>query len=163
MAGALSVSILTLPLMVSVTENALKDLPPEYTLGSLGLGASKWQTIWNVLLPACLPRIMTGLILAAGRGFGEAAALMFTAGMSTDIDWGNWDFSSTTCPLNPFRPGETLALHVWVMRTEALSPDAGKIAGVTSAILMLVVVLFNILARYISWRLEKKMEGTADE
>ena len=68
MAGALSVSILTLPLMVSVTENALKDLPPEYTLGSLGLGASKWQTIWNVLLPACLPRIMTGLILAGGRG-----------------------------------------------------------------------------------------------
>ena len=157
------VSILTLPLMVSVTENALKDLPPEYTLGSLGLGASKWQTIWNVLLPACLPRIMTGLILAAGRGFGEAAALMFTAGMSTDIDWGNWDMSSTTCPLNPFRPGETLALHVWVMRTEALSPDAAKIAGVTSAILMLVVVLFNVLARYISWRLEKKMEGTADD
>ena len=163
MAGALSVSILTLPLMVSVTENALKDLPPEYTLGSLGLGASKWQTIWNVLLPACLPRIMTGLILAAGRGFGEAAALMFTAGMSTDIDWSNWDLSSATCPLNPFRPGETLALHVWVMRTEALSPDSGKIAGLTSAILMLVVVLFNVLARYISWRLEKKMEGTADE
>lgn len=163
MAGALSVSILTLPLMVSVTENALKDLPPEYTLGSLGLGASKWQTIWNVLLPACLPRIMTGLILAAGRGFGEAAALMFTAGMSTDIDWSNWDLSSATCPLNPFRPGETLALHVWVMRTEALSPDAAKIAGVTSAILMLVVVLFNVLARYISWRLEKKMEGTADD
>ena len=49
------------------------------------------------------------------------------------------------------------------MRTEALSPDAAKIAGVTSAILMLVVVLFNVLARYISWRLEKKMEGTADD
>ena len=163
MAGALSVSILTLPLMTSVTENALRDLPPEYTLGSLGLGASKWQTIWNVLLPACLPRIMTGLILAAGRGFGEAAALMFTAGMSTDIDWSNWDLASSTCPLNPFRPGETLALHVWVMRTEALSPDAAQIAGVTSAILMTAVVVFNVLARYVSWRLEKKMEGVSND
>ncbi|MCD2434594.1 phosphate ABC transporter permease PstA [Acidaminococcus sp. NSJ-142] len=163
MAGALSVSILTLPLMTSVTENALRDLPPEYTLGSLGLGASKWQTIWNVLLPACLPRIMTGLILAAGRGFGEAAALMFTAGMSTDIDWSNWDLASSTCPLNPFRPGETLALHVWVMRTEALSPDAAQIAGVTSAILMTAVVVFNVLARYVSWRLEKKMEGVTND
>lgn len=163
MAGALSVSILTLPLMTSVTENALRDLPPEYTLGSLGLGASKWQTIWNVLLPACLPRIMTGLILAAGRGFGEAAALMFTAGMSTDIDWSNWDLASSTCPLNPFRPGETLALHVWVMRTEALSPDAAQIAGVTSAILTTAVVVFNVLARYVSWRLEKKMEGVTND
>ena len=162
-AGAIAVSMLTLPLLTSVTENALRDLPKEYTLGSLGLGASKWQTIWHVLLPACLPRIMTGLILAAGRGFGEAAALMFTSGMSTDIDWDNWDISDVTCPLNPFRPGETLALHVWVMRTEALDPNAAKIAGVTSAILMTVVVLFNVLARYISWRLEKKMEGASDE
>ena len=162
-AGAIAVSMLTLPLLTSVTENALRDLPKEYTLGSLGLGASKWQTIWHVLLPACLPRLMTGLILAAGRGFGEAAALMFTSGMSTDIDWDNWDISDVTCPLNPFRPGETLALHVWVMRTEALDPNAAKIAGVTSAILMTVVVLFNVLARYISWRLEKKMEGASDE
>lgn len=106
---------------------------------------------------------MTGLILAAGRGFGEAAALMFTAGMSTDIDWSNWDLASSTCPLNPFRPGETLALHVWVMRTEALSPDAAQIAGVTSAILMTAVVVFNVLARYVSWRLEKKMEGVTND
>ena len=56
------------------TEDALRNLPPSYRNGSLGLGASHWQTIWHVLLPACFPRIMTGLILAAGRGFGEAAA-----------------------------------------------------------------------------------------
>ena len=111
MAGALAVSILTLPLVTSVTEDALRNLPSSYRNGSLGLGASHWQTIWHVLLPACFPRIMTGLILAAGRGFGEAAALMFTAGMSTDIDWTNWDITATSCPLNPFRPGETLALR----------------------------------------------------
>ena len=79
--------------------------------------------------------------------------------MSTDIDWSNWDILSQSCPLNPFRPGETLALHIWALRTEALDPNAAQIAGVTSAILMLVVVIFNALARYISWRMEKKMGG----
>ena len=159
MAGALSVSIITLPMLASVTEDALEGLPPYYKLGSLGLGASRIQTLVHVQLPACCPRIRTGLILAAGRGFGEAAALMFTAGMSTDIDWFNWNLLSRSCPLNPFRPGETLALHIWALRTEALDPNAAEIAGVTSAILMLVIVIFNAAARYISWRMEKKMGG----
>lgn len=161
LAGALSVSILTLPLMTSVTENALKDLPPEYTMGSLGLGASRWQTIWHVLLPACYPRIETGMILAAGRGLGETAALLFTAGMSTDIDWGSWNLASSTCALNPLRPGETLALHIWVMRTEALAPDAAQVASVTSALLMLIVVGFTIVARYFCWRMDRNREGTS--
>lgn len=158
-AGALAVSILTLPLVTSVTEDALRNLPESYRQGSLGLGASHWQTIWHVLLPACFPRIMTGLIMAAGRGFGEAAALMFTAGMSTDIDWTNWDITSKTCPLNPFRPGETLALHIWAMRTEALHPDAVQIASASSAVLMIMVVSFSLAARWLSWKLDKKMGG----
>ena len=158
-AGSLAVSILTLPLVTSVTEDALRNLPDSYRQGSLGLGASHWQTIWRVLLPACFPRIMTGLIMAAGRGFGEAAALMFTAGMSTDIDWNNWDITSSSCPLNPFRPGETLALHIWALRTEALQPDAFQAAGASSAILMVLVVSFSLAARYLSWRIDKKMGG----
>ncbi|MGE1062782.1 phosphate ABC transporter permease PstA [Megasphaera paucivorans] len=159
-AGSLAVSILTLPLVTSVTEDALRNLPDSYRQGSLGLGASHWQTIWRVLVPACFPRIMTGLIMAAGRGFGEAAALMFTAGMSTDINWNNWDITSASCPLNPFRPGETLALHIWSLRTEALHPNAAQLASVSSAILMVLVVSFSLAARYISWRLDKKMGGT---
>lgn len=158
-AGALAVSILTLPLVTSVTEDALRNLPDSYRNGSLGLGASHWQTIWRILLPACFPRIMTGLIMAAGRGFGEAAALMFTAGMSTDIDWENWDITSSSCPLNPFRPGETLALHIWALRTEALHADAAQQAAASSAILMILVVAFSLAARYISYRLDKKMGG----
>lgn len=158
-AGALAVSILTLPLVTSVTEDALRNLPDSYRNGSLGLGASHWQTIWRILLPACFPRIMTGLIMAAGRGFGEAAALMFTAGMSTDIDWENWDITASSCPLNPFRPGETLALHIWALRTEALHADAAQQAAASSAILMILVVAFSLAARYISYRLDKKMEG----
>ena len=102
---------------------------------------------------------MTGLIMADGRGFGEAAALMFTAGMSTDIDWTNWDITSKTCPLNPFRPGETLALHIWAMRTEALHPDAVQIANASSAVLMIMVVSFSLAARWLSWKLDKKMGG----
>lgn len=158
-AGALAVSILTLPLVTSVTEDALRNLPDSYRNGSLGLGASHWQTIWRILLPTCFPRIMTGLIMAAGRGFGEAAALMFTAGMSTDIDWENWDITASSCPLNPFRPGETLALHIWALRTEALHADAAQQAAASSAILMILVVAFSLAARYISYRLDKKMGG----
>lgn len=158
-AGALAVSILTLPLVTSVTEDALRNLPSSYRNGSLGLGASHWQTIWRVLLPACFPRIMTGLIMAAGRGFGEAAALMFTAGMSTDINWTNWDITSTSCPLNPFRPGETLALNIWALRTEALQVDAAKQAAASSAILMIMVLSFSLAARYLSYRIDKKMGG----
>ena len=158
-AGSLAVSVITLPLLTSVTEDALRNLPESYRQGSLGLGASHWQTVWRVLLPACFPRIMTGLIMAAGRGFGEAAALMFTAGMSTDIDWSDWNLDSTSCPLNPFRPGETLALHIWALRTEALHANAAQMAGASSAILLVLVVSFSLIARYLSWKIDNKMGG----
>jgi phosphate transport system permease protein len=101
LAGALAVSVITLPFVTSVTEDALRNLPEGYRQGSLGLGASHWQTIWRVLVPACLPRIMTGMVMAAGRGFGEAAALMFTAGMSTDIDWSDWNVLSSRLRFEP--------------------------------------------------------------
>ena len=159
LAGSLAVSVITLPFVTSVTEDALRNLPPGYRQGSLGLGASHWQTIWRVLVPACFPRIMTGMVMAAGRGFGEAAALMFTAGMSTDIDWADWNLASASCPLNPIRPGETLALHIWAMRTEALQADAAQQASAASALLVLLVVAFSLLARYLSYRIDTKMGG----
>ena len=155
-AGALAVSILSLPLITTVTEDAFRSLPPGYKKGSMGMGATLWQTIRYVMLPACMPRIMTGVILAAGRGFGEAAALLYTAGMSTDIVWSNWNIFSPTCPLNPFRPGETLALNIWASRTEALAPNAADIANLSSAILMIMVFSFSIGARFLSSYLDKK-------
>lgn len=156
MAGALAVSILSLPLICTVTEDALKALPKQYKDASFGLGATHWQTILKILLPACSSRIITGIILAAGRAFGEAAALLYTAGMSTDINWSNWNLSSTSCPLNPFRPAETLALHIWASRTEALSVNAAQIANFSSAILMIMVFTFSILARTIGHRIDQK-------
>ena len=125
----------------------------------MGLGATHWQTIFHVLLPACVPRIMTGVILAAGRVFGEAAALLYTAGMSTDINWHSWNITSPTCPLNPFRPGETLALHIWASRTEAVAANSEQIANFSSAILLILVFAFSIGARILSRHLDKKMGG----
>lgn len=158
--GALAVSILSIPLIMTVTEDAFKSLPQGYKRGSLAMGATLWQTIYKVLLPACLPRIMTGVILAAGRGFGEAAALLYTAGMSTDINWNSWSLLSPTCPLNPFRPGETLALYIWASRTEALAANAAQMANLSSAILMLLVLSFSLGARYLSTFLDTKTGGS---
>ena len=107
------------------------------------------------MLPAAIGPIVTGIILAAGRGFGEAAALLYTAGMSTDISWQVWDITSSVCPLNPFRPGETLSLQVWASRTEGV----GGSAAAASAVLMLMVLLFSIGARLISHYMTKKTEG----
>ncbi len=159
MAGAMSVSILSLPLITTVTEDALRAVPVSYKEGSYALGATHAQTIIKVLIPACFPRILTGIILAAGRGFGEAAALLYTAGMSTDINWSNWNLSSPLCPLNPFRPGETLALHIWASRTEAVAPNAAQIANISSAVLIIMVFLFSIGSRVLGGILSKRMNG----
>lgn len=159
-AGALAVSILSLPLITTTTEDAMRAVPAKWKEGSFAIGATHWQTIMKVLLPACVPRIITGVILAAGRGFGEAAALLYTAGMSTDINWSRWNLASPTCPLNPFRPGETLALHIWSMRTEAVAPNAAQVADVSSAVLILMVFVFSIGARILGRRLDRKLTGT---
>jgi len=160
MAGALAVSILSLPLITTTTEDALRSLPIGYKEGSMALGATHWRTIQKVMLPACLPRIITGVILAAGRGFGEAAALLYTAGQSTNINWSNWDLTSATCPLNPFRSGETLALHIWVMWTEgSLNPNSTAIANFSSAVLVIMVLGFSLLARVLVRRINRKSGG----
>jgi phosphate transport system permease protein len=158
-AGALAVSILCLPLITTTACDAMKSLPESYRSGSYGLGATKWQTIRRVLLPACLPRIFTGIILAAGRGFGEAAALLYTAGMSTDLNWSNWNILSPTCPMNPFRPGETLSLCIWSSFTESTAANAHEIANLASAILMILVLVFNLTVRMIARRINRKSEG----
>lgn len=160
LSGALAVSILSLPLITTTTEDALRAVPKSWKEGSFGLGATHWQTIAGVMLPACVPRIITGVILAAGRGFGEAAALLYTAGMSTDINWSRWNLASPTCPLNPLRPGETLALHIWSSRTEAVAANASQIADVSAAVLILMVFVFSIGARALGRHLDRKMTGT---
>lgn len=156
MAGALSVSILTLPLITTTTEDAIRGLPEGYYNASLGLGSTRWQAIYHVLLPACLPRIMTGIILAAGRGFGEAAVLLYTTGSGTNIRWGNWDLSSVTCPLNPFRPAETLSLQIWDLQVNGQNQN---LANLSSAVLLILVLVFSIGANVLSNRINRKTAG----
>lgn len=83
---------------------------------------------------------------------------MFTAGMSTDIDWTNWDITTKSSPLNPFRPGETLACTSG-SSYGSLHADAAQQAAASSAILMIMVLVFSLVARYLSYRIDKKMGG----
>ena len=156
LAGALSVSILTLPLITTTTEDAIKGLPPGYFQASMGMGSTRWQAIFHVLLPACIPRIMTGVILAAGRGFGEAAVLLYTSGSGSTLRWGNWDLSSPTCPFTLFRPAETLSIQIWNLQTNAQDT---ALANLASAVLLLLVLIFNISANAWSHHINKKNSG----
>lgn len=156
LAGALSVSILTIPLLTTTTEDAIRGLPEGYFQGSLGLGATKWQSVFHVVLPACIPRIMTGVILAAGRGFGEAAALLYTTGSGSTLRWGNWDITLPTSPLNLLRPAETLSTQIWNLQINGQDP---ALADLAAAILLLLVLVFNVAANAWSRRIEVRNAG----
>jgi len=161
MGGALAVSILNLPVIVRVTEESLRSVSSELREGSLALGASRWHTIRSVLLPAALPGLITGLILAAGRVFGEAAALIYTAGVtSPDLHFSNLNPLSSGSPLNPMRPAETLAVHIWKLNSESLLPDARHIADGSAAILIVTVLLFNVGARIAGGWVYRRLSAT---
>ncbi|NWL89823.1 MULTISPECIES: phosphate ABC transporter permease PstA [unclassified Paenibacillus] len=155
--GALALTVFNLPLMVRITEQGMSGVPAAQKEASLALGVSKWKTIKSIMMPISMPVILTGTILAAGRVFGEAAALLFTAGMSSPrLDFTNWNPLSPTSPLNPFRPAETLAVHIWKINSEGLAPDAPQIAAGASAVLILTVLIFNLLARWVGRLMLKK-------
>lgn len=159
--GALALTVFNLPLMVRITEQSLRGVAREQKEASLALGLSHWKTITSVMLPIAMPTIVTGTVLASGRVFGEAAALLFTAGMSSPrLDFTNWNPLSPFSPLNPFRPAETLAVHIWKINSEGLAPDAGAIAAGASAVLLIMVLLFNFSARWIGRALHRKFTAT---
>ncbi len=160
LAGALAVSILNIPSLTTVTEDALESVPELYREGSFGLGATHWQTITGVILPAALPRVLTGIVMAAGRGFGEAAALLFTSGMSSDVNFRNWNPWSRTSPLNLLRPADTLAVHIWALKTEGIEENAAQLSDLSSAVLMILVFAFSLGSRCIGDRLERKITGS---
>ena len=158
--GAMVLMIFNLPLMIRVTEQSLRSVPVDQKYAGLALGVTHWKTITQILLPIATPGIITGSILAAGRAFGEAAALMFTAGMSSPpLDFTNWNPFSPNSPINPFRPASTLAVHIWKINSEGLAPDAGQIVASASAVLVIAVLLFNILARWTGRILDRKFSG----
>lgn len=159
--GALAVSIFNLPVMVRVTEDAIRSVPGDQKQASLALGVTKWHTIKTVLIPAAIPSIITGAILAAGRVFGEAAALLFTAGQVTSrVDYGNWNPFSDNSPLNPFRTAETLSVHIWAVETQSTLQNTEVVAGAAAAVLVIFVLIFNLLARLLGSVIYKKITAT---
>ncbi|MBP1931087.1 phosphate ABC transporter permease PstA [Ammoniphilus resinae] len=161
LSGACALTVFNLPLLVRVVEESLRSVPREQKEASLAMGISHWTTIRKVLLPVALPGIITGTILASGRIFGEAAALLFTAGMSSpDLNFSDWSFTTPVSPLNPFRPAETLAVHIWKVNSEGLIPDARAVADGASAILVLTVLFFNLFARWFGRWIYKRLTAS---
>jgi phosphate transport system permease protein len=158
LSGALVVSILNLPSLTRVSEDAIRAASKGVKEASLGLGATQWQSIKKVILPSALPQIITGIILSSGRIFGEAAALIYTAGMSAPKL--RFDVLTKSSAFSLFRPGETLAVHIWKLNSEGMVPDAAKIANGASAVLIIMVLLFNISARMLGKRLYNRYTGT---
>lgn len=149
LSGAFALTMFNLPILVRVIQQALEAIPNDQREGGLALGASRWETTIHVLLPAALPAIVTGIILSAGRVFGEAAALIYTAGQSAPmLDFTSFDFTSASCPWNVFRPAETLAVHIWKINSEGVVPDLDAVSNGTAAVLMVCILAFNLLARF---------------
>ncbi|AZB43630.1 phosphate ABC transporter permease PstA [Bacillus sp. FJAT-42376] len=159
--GALALTVFNLPVMVRVTEDAMRSVPRDQKEASLALGVTKWHTIKTVLIPSAFPSILTGAILASGRVFGEAAALLFTAGLTTPrLDYANWNPFSDTSPLNVMRPAETLAVHIYAVLTQGIIPDMEDIANGASAILIIAVLVFNLGARWLGSFIHKRLTAT---
>ena len=159
--GALALTVFNLPVIVRVSEDAIRSVPRELKEASLALGITHWHTIKTVILPSAFPTILTGIILASGRVFGEAAALLFTAGLSTPrLDYANWNPFSGTSPLNIFRPAETLAVHIWSVNTQGLIPDVEEVSSGAAAVLVISVLIFNLLARWIGSMIHRKITAS---
>lgn len=160
LAGAMALSVFNLPLLVRITEQAIRGVPRELKEASLGLGTTRWYTIRKAILPAAFPKLLTGGILAAGRVFGEAAALMYTAGMNNPVlNFSNWNPLDHRSPLSPFRPAASLAVHIWKTNSEGLVPDVRQVADGSAAVLVLAVLLFNLIARWSGSLIVRRMEG----
>jgi phosphate transport system permease protein len=126
----------------------------------MALGATHWQTIYKVIIPSAIPGLVTGIIITSGRAFGEAAALLFTSGISGfPLNFTNINPFSLSSPLNPFRPAETLSVYIWKVNSEGTVPDARFVADGASAVLIVSVFVFNIAARLVERYLKRKCPG----
>lgn len=150
--GALTLTILNLPALMRVTQEALQTVPNAYREGSMALGATKWQTIRRVILPSSIAPLTTGIVLIAGRIFGETAALIFTAGTSVSVGRSAYD-------LGLFHQAETLSVHLWYTHSEALVPDVDRIGNGSALVLLAMVLIFNLSARLLGRALSKRLTG----
>ena len=160
--GALALTVFNLPLLARLAEQAIRAIPPDERSASLALGATKWQGIVHVVLPLAIPGIVTGIILTAGRIFGEAAALLFTAGLATPIhyDFANLNLTDPRSPWSPFHPATTLSVYIWKINSEGLGAFVRQVADASAAVLILMVLVFNLGARGLGRLLQRRITGT---
>lgn len=157
-AGAVALTMFNIPILVRVIQQALEDVPQAQRDACLAMGLTRWEATVHILIPEAMPAIVTGVVLSAGRVFGEAAALLFTSGMSSPVrlNFLSFNLSSPTCAWNVFRPGESLAVHIYKIYGEG-SPQAQQIVWGTAALLMVCVLLFNVVARLVGKALARRM------
>ena len=140
LAGAFTLAIMVLPVIMRTTEEALIAVPDSYREGSFGLGAGKLVTIFKIVLPSAVPGILAGVILAIGRIVGETAALMYTAGTVADI------------PNSLFGSGRTLAIHMYSLSREGLHTDESY---ATAVVLLVIVMIINWLSGFLAKKISK--------
>jgi len=147
LAGSLTLGAMTLPVIIGATEEALRAVPDTYREASLGLGATKWQTIQHVVLPTALPGILTGAILGIGRAAGETAPIMFTAAV----------FYTPSLPTSIFDEIMALPYHIYVLATAGTDIEATRPLQFGTALVLIVLVLgLNLFAIILRSRLRKK-------
>ncbi len=134
LSGALTLSIMILPIVMRTTEEALKEVPMSLREGSYALGCGKLGTIFRVVIPSALPSILSGVILAVGRIVGETAALIYTAGSATGI------------ASSLLSSGRTLSVHMYALMSEGLHMDEAR---ATSAVLLILVLVINTGSRLV--------------
>ena len=140
LAGAFTLAIMILPLIMRTTEEALKSVPDSFREGSFGLGAGKLRTVFKIVLPSAVPGILAGIILAVGRIVGETAALIYTAGTVAQV------------LANVMGSGRTLAVHMYNLSSEGLYMDQ---AYATAVVLLVLVVGINTVSSIIAKKLTK--------
>lgn len=140
LAGACTLAIMVLPVILRTTEEALMAVPDSFREGSFGLGAGKLRTIFKIILPSAVPGILSGVILSIGRIVGETAALMYTAGTVAAI------------PSSVFSSGRTLAVHMYVLASEGLHVEQ---AYATAVVLLVLVILINALSSFLAKKIQK--------
>lgn len=142
LSAALSLSFLMLPIVMRTTEEAIRAVPKYIRWGSYGLGATKWQTVRRTVLPAAMPRIVTGLILATGRAVGETAVVIYTMGQAVNL------------PLTPLDSGRPMTVHLYLLAMDGINLPA---AYGTALLLMILILVFNLGARYFLRRSSRKV------
>ncbi len=159
--GALTLLVFNLPLLLRLCEQAIRAVPADERAASLALGASKWQTIRHAVLPVAIPGIVTGIVLTAGRVFGEAAALLFTAGVATPAkyDYTFVSFWDPRSPWSPFHQATTLSVYIWNINSESMNSQAAQISAMSSMVLLAMVLLFNLSSRWLGRTLQRRISG----